>query len=119
MKLCVIVVSPPVTVSLSVCVSSQTAEPPSLLSSTPTASGYCHLDRTHTLQYHARFVFNFHRIEFQIIPFGLGCMSGRRIWAGEGSGWCPCLSPDPPPTPGTAFRARKASPSKSSVVRVS
>lgn len=56
----------------------------------------------------------------EIIPLGFGCISGSRIWAGMASGCLlsssPCLAPA---TPGMALRARKASPSKSSVLSVS
>lgn len=54
------------------------------------------------------------------LPLGLGCIRGRRIWAGVGS--CCELTPSPsfpPPTPGMDLRPRKASPSKSSALKVS
>ncbi len=46
------------------------------------------------------------------ILLGLGCIKGKRICAGVGL-FCP------PPTPGTALRERNASPSKSSLLKVS
>lgn len=54
-----------------------------------------------------------------ILPLGLGCIRGRRICSGEASICESTSSPVCSETPGTSSRARNASPSKSSGLKVS
>lgn len=72
---------------------------------------FCH-QLISPMSFQSHFILNGVHITGSDILLGLGCIKGRRICAGSGL-W------GPPPTPGTALRDRNASPSKSSLLKVS